>query len=394
MYKMKLQELCHRRRWSLPEYYAMNIDGPPHNPNFKAYVFVNGVTFSSSDTFNSSKEAHNQAAMKAFLNFSSPPSGSSIPKNEYGYKEEVEAVKPKPMQSPIPPQSQVIMNDTHRSRKLQLQDYARKNDHDQPVFKVKTEGIPHDIHYKANVVIDGKSFEKPTLFNTIKEAEQAAAKIADMFQQASVIIISYEESCSFKSLLHELTQREDFSKPTYKTTKIGRPHMPTFFSTVEVESLEFHGKASTSKKLAEQDAAKIAYTALNECGIHMYAAFSSSIKENQAVETTHESDFVKSKQKLNLEDEDEPLDEEIILSTNIKVNNGMHNESFPLPPNKKMKMSNMNSSSSSPKSYQFSDTDDTSPDQASGSTCIESSPIELTKAKRTRKPPSWLEDYY
>jgi hypothetical protein len=41
--------------------------------------------------------------------------------------------------------------------------------------------------------------------------------------------------------------------------------MPTFFSTVEVESLEFHGKASSSKKQAEQDAAKIAYTALKEC---------------------------------------------------------------------------------------------------------------------------------
>jgi hypothetical protein len=34
---------------------------------------------------------------------------------------------------------------------------------------------------------------------------------------------------------------------------------------VEVESLEFHGKASSSKKQAEQDAAKIAYTALKEC---------------------------------------------------------------------------------------------------------------------------------
>jgi hypothetical protein len=36
-------------------------------------------------------------------------------------------------------------------------------------------------------------------------------------------------------------------------------------------------------------------------GLHMYAAFSSSIKENEAVQSTHESDFVKSKQKLNLE---------------------------------------------------------------------------------------------
>jgi hypothetical protein len=36
--------------------------------------------------------------------------GSSIPKYEYGFKEEVEAVKSKPKQNPIPPQSQVIKN--------------------------------------------------------------------------------------------------------------------------------------------------------------------------------------------------------------------------------------------------------------------------------------------
>jgi hypothetical protein len=93
---------------------------------------------------------------------------------------------------------------------------------------------------------------------------------------------------------------------------------------------------------------------------------------------------------------DEILVDKEILPIDIKVNNDMHNESFPLPPNKKMKMSNMSPSSSSPKSYQFSlsDTDDTSPDQASGSTSIESRPIAVTKAKRTKKPPSWLEDYY
>lgn len=72
MYKAKLQELCQRRRWSLPTYSAMS-EGPPHMPNFKASVFVNGVTFSSYHTFHSSKEAYNQAAMNAFLNFSSPP---------------------------------------------------------------------------------------------------------------------------------------------------------------------------------------------------------------------------------------------------------------------------------------------------------------------------------
>lgn len=78
MYKMRLQEMCHRRRWNLPEYSAIHVDGPPHNPSFKGSVFVNGLTFTSSDTFHSSKEAHNQAAMKALLNFSSPSSSTIL----------------------------------------------------------------------------------------------------------------------------------------------------------------------------------------------------------------------------------------------------------------------------------------------------------------------------
>lgn len=89
---------------------------------------------------------------------------------------------------------------------------------------------------------------------------------------------------------------------------------------------------------------------------------------------------------------DELLDKEI-LPTDIKVNNGMHSEFFPLPANKKMKMSNIGSSSSSPKKYPFSRIDDTSPGQSSGSTSSESGPILLTKSQRIKKPPSWLEDY-
>jgi len=49
---------------------------------------------------------------------------------------------------------------------------------------------------------------------------------------------------------------------------------------------------------------------------------------------------------------DELLDDEI-LPTDFQVNNGIQNESLPLPPNKKMKISNMHSSSS-PKSSPFS----------------------------------------
>ncbi|KAL5076267.1 hypothetical protein RYX36_015251 [Vicia faba] len=235
MYKRQLQQLCHLRRWSLPTYSAM-YDGPPHKPSYKASVLVN-----------------------AKLNFviHDFPTGSSTPRDEYGSKEEVEAAKSQ--------ETPVIRTETARLSKHQLQNYARKNNLDPPVYTIKTEGLLHDIHFKASVVIGGKSFDSPTLFNTRKEAEQAAAKVAlmelpisdDLFNKAS------DESCPAKSLLLELTQREGFSKPIYKTTEARSS--PPFSSTVEVEGVEFHGKASWSKKQAEHDAAKIAYNTLKEC---------------------------------------------------------------------------------------------------------------------------------
>lgn len=106
---------CDIKRWSLPKYSAMN-DGPQHKPSYKASVLVNDVIFTSSDTFSSSKEAQNQAAMRAFLNFTSPSSASSTPTEEVGAA--------KPQETP----------ETDRLCKHQLQNYARKNNLDQPVF--------------------------------------------------------------------------------------------------------------------------------------------------------------------------------------------------------------------------------------------------------------------
>ncbi|CAI8597760.1 unnamed protein product [Vicia faba] len=322
MYKTQLQE-CHQRGWSLPKYSAM-YDGPPHKPTYKASVLVNDLTFTSSDTFNTSKEAQNQAAMRAFLNLSSPSSGSSTPRDEHSSKEEVEAAKSQ--------ETARLMS------KPQLQNYAQKNNLDQPVFTFKAEGLPHVIRYKATVVIGGTSFDSPTFFNTRKEAEHAAAKIALKELPISADLFQKDETCPAKNLLLELTQTEGFSKPTYRTTESRSTHMPTFFSTVEVEGVEFHGKASRSKKQADHDAAKIAYIGLKVCGLDMYASFSSSTKANMALQSTRKSDIAKSKQILNSESDDQLLDREI-LHTDIKVNYGKRNGSFPLSPAKKIKIS-------------------------------------------------------
>ena len=52
--------------------------------------------------------------------------------------------------------------------------------------------------------------------------------------------------------------------PVYKTTNSGLPHKPLFSSFVELEGEVFRGEVAKSKKLAELEAARVAYVALKE----------------------------------------------------------------------------------------------------------------------------------
>lgn len=71
MYKSRLQELCHKRSWSVPVYTTIK-DGPDHNPRFKATVTVNGGSFHTQNPCRSSKEAQNDAASVAFHHLTNP----------------------------------------------------------------------------------------------------------------------------------------------------------------------------------------------------------------------------------------------------------------------------------------------------------------------------------
>ncbi|EXC30887.1 Double-stranded RNA-binding protein 1 [Morus notabilis] len=71
MFKTKLQELCQKRSWSLPEY-STTKQGLDHNPSFSATVFVNDQSFQTLSLYKSSKEAQNDAARLAFEHFSLP----------------------------------------------------------------------------------------------------------------------------------------------------------------------------------------------------------------------------------------------------------------------------------------------------------------------------------
>jgi len=65
MYKNKLQELCRKNSYPLPEYQTTR-EGPPHNPRFSTTVTVNSISFNSSEPARTIKVSQDSAAMVAF----------------------------------------------------------------------------------------------------------------------------------------------------------------------------------------------------------------------------------------------------------------------------------------------------------------------------------------
>lgn len=73
-----------------------------------------------------------------------------------------------------------------------------------------------------------------------------------------------EDPGFFKNLLQELAQKEYACLPAYVTTRSGPPHNPIFSSAVEINEESFTGQEAKTKKLAEMNAAKVAYIVLKE----------------------------------------------------------------------------------------------------------------------------------
>ncbi|KAL4616499.1 hypothetical protein ACB092_07G203200 [Castanea dentata] len=117
------------------------------------------------------------------------------------------------------------------------------------------------IAYTSLKELDGQTYESPEFFSTSKDAERAAAKVA----LTSLVPDGAKEdnSSRYKNLLQELVQKEGFSLPAYDTNRSGEEREAIFVSTVEIREV-FKGHEATTKRQAEMNAAKIAYTSLKE----------------------------------------------------------------------------------------------------------------------------------
>uniref|UniRef100_A0A7C9EYL6 DRBM domain-containing protein n=2 Tax=Opuntia streptacantha TaxID=393608 RepID=A0A7C9EYL6_OPUST len=267
MYKSKLQEYCQAKAWNLPVY-ATTKEGLDHCPQFKATVVVNGSTFSTPHPSKSSKEAQNQVAKLAYDHLTGSSSGNSdLPvartSNVVQHLEKNET-SPTPSVTGVnsPKRNDKNFKEMEHLYKNQLQIYAQKRSLPLPLYSCKREGPPHACRFRSKVTLEGKTYECPEYFSTVKDAENAAAKVALMALSSDGI--QEEDPAVFKNLLQELAQKEYSCFPEYNTTWTGASRMPMFVSTVEINEESFTGEEAKTKKLAEMKAAKVAYTALKE----------------------------------------------------------------------------------------------------------------------------------
>ncbi|XP_050260577.1 double-stranded RNA-binding protein 1-like isoform X3 [Quercus robur] len=78
-----------------------------------------------------------------------------------------------------------------------------------------------------------------------------------------------DNSGLYKNLLQELVRKEGFPLPVYDANRSGEGHEAIFVSTVEIREV-FKGHEARTKKQAEMNAAKIAYTTMKEHMQHFY----------------------------------------------------------------------------------------------------------------------------
>ncbi|CAN0923337.1 5-methyltetrahydropteroyltriglutamate--homocysteine methyltransferase [Linum grandiflorum] len=152
-----------------------------------------------------------------------------------------------------------------RMCKAKLQELCQKRRWDSPQYSAMRDGPDHNPRFKASVFINGLFFHSPPSCFSLKEAQNRAALAA--FESLSSSPLQQEvdfASGIYKNLLQELIMRKKklHHQPCYRTLMTGPSHLPTFFSSVSIGSVTFSGEAGYSKKAAEMNAAKVAYTAL------------------------------------------------------------------------------------------------------------------------------------
>lgn len=83
--------------------------------------------------------------------------------------------------------------------KNRLQHYSQKRSVALPEYSFEFDGPPHARRFRASVMIDGKTYQSPEYYPSLKDAEHAAAKVA--LESLSLADIEEASSSFFKYVL-------------------------------------------------------------------------------------------------------------------------------------------------------------------------------------------------
>ncbi|XP_073273210.1 uncharacterized protein [Primulina huaijiensis] len=145
--KSRLQEYAQRACAQLPVYQTLN-EGPPHALQFKSQVLIDGIWYTSPNTFSSRKVAEHDAAKHAFI----------------GLREKLKAEG-----------RSLILEDLHFCKAI-LNEYAVKMNMKIPTY-VTNESKAHVPIFVSSLQLNGVTFSGDAA-RTKKEAEQLAARSA------------------------------------------------------------------------------------------------------------------------------------------------------------------------------------------------------------------------
>jgi len=179
--------------------------------------------------------------------------------------------------------------------KGRLQEYTQKNSFPLPVYDTVNEGQDHIPRFKCNVTVNGARYDSPPGFNHKKPAQNAAAEAAvkNLFNQGLLPIEEVILPKKPKNVLEELALKKNMPPPSYKFSKEGEAHCPTFTAIVEINGAFYAGDPANSKKDATNKAACKAIRAIDP---HYFQA--ENIINNGSEHPTEECDVSKSDSKI------------------------------------------------------------------------------------------------
>ncbi|KAK6911454.1 Double-stranded RNA-binding domain [Dillenia turbinata] len=173
--------------------------------------------------------------------------------------------------------------------KNQLQELAQRSCFNLPSYACIREGPDHAPRFKATVTFNGEVFESPSFCSTLRQAEHAAAEVAlntlsrrspSKALAASVL----DETGIYRNLLQETAHKAGLELPAYTAIRSGPGHVPLFSCLVEIAGMSFTGEIAKTKKQAQKNAARAAWSALKklaECAPSSSSSESEGNKEQE-----------------------------------------------------------------------------------------------------------------